>query len=205
MRQCAVLGVFSALACLAGPSLAAAMTFHRIDAAAFCATDPCVVASGEIDQDTAEEFTDFITIADVPSGATVMFDSPGGSLLAGLALGRAIRRAGFYTAVGRYDSDNERLKNGGRCASACAYAFLGGVQRGVGRHARLGVHQFANRQDAQKPISVGEARLLTAAVERYTEQMVGKAAILNLAAGTPPWRTYWLSSDELRAHHVVTD
>jgi hypothetical protein len=56
------------------------------------------------------------------SSAFVAFNSDGGSLLAGLRIGEAIRRKGFSTIV----------PDGRRCASACALAWLGGVERFIG-------------------------------------------------------------------------
>src|SRR6516165_5801765 len=51
------------------------------------------------------------------STAFVAFSSDGGSLVAGLRIGEAIRRKRFSTIV----------PDGRRCASACALAWLGGV------------------------------------------------------------------------------
>lgn len=63
-------------------------------------------------------------------GATVIFDSPGGNLLAGLAIGETIHAKGFTTLV----------SEGGLCASACAIAWLGGTKRLLAPGARLGFH-----------------------------------------------------------------
>jgi hypothetical protein len=64
------------------------------------------------------------------SSAFVAFSSDGGSLVAGLRIGEAIRRKGFSTIV----------PDGRRCASACALAWLGGVERFIGTDARIGFH-----------------------------------------------------------------
>jgi ATP-dependent protease ClpP protease subunit len=63
---------------------------------------------------------------------TMLLESPGGSLLDGISLGRVVRSQGLRT-VARYD-----------CASACAIIFLGGSERMlVGSRARVGFHQAA--------------------------------------------------------------
>lgn len=62
--------------------------------------------------------------------AIVAFSSDGGSLLAGVRIGEAIRRKGFSTFV----------PDGRRCASACAVAWLGGVERFIGADASIGFH-----------------------------------------------------------------
>jgi hypothetical protein len=57
----------------------------------------------------------FVAKAASLSSAFVAFSSDGGSLLAGLRIGEAIRRKGFSTIV----------PDSRRCASACALAWVG--------------------------------------------------------------------------------
>jgi hypothetical protein len=61
---------------------------------------------------------------------TLLLESPGGELEAGLALGRSVREEGMRT-VARYE-----------CASSCASIFLGGTERIIwGARAAIGLHQ----------------------------------------------------------------
>src|SRR5262249_20076565 len=62
--------------------------------------------------------------------AFVAFSSDGGSLLAGIRIGEAIRRKGFSTIV----------PDGQRCASACALAWLGGAERFIGTSGKISFH-----------------------------------------------------------------
>ena len=64
------------------------------------------------------------------SSAFVAFSSDGGSLLAGLRIGEAIRRKGFSTIV----------PDGRRCASACTLAWLGGAERFIGTNGKISFH-----------------------------------------------------------------
>jgi hypothetical protein len=64
------------------------------------------------------------------SSAFVAFSSDGGSLVADLRIGEAIRRRGFSTIV----------PDGRRCASACALAWLGGVERFIGTSGKMSFH-----------------------------------------------------------------
>jgi hypothetical protein len=64
------------------------------------------------------------------SKATIAFRSDGGSLLAGIRIGALIRESGFTTLV----------PDGARCASACAVAWLGGLQRLMGNGSKVGFH-----------------------------------------------------------------
>lgn len=68
--------------------------------------------------------------------AMVVFDSPGGNLLAGLEIGRAVRLKGFETYV----------PAGSFCSSACALAWLGGTSRFISRTGRIGFHAAYNAE-----------------------------------------------------------
>jgi hypothetical protein len=79
--------------------------------------------------------------------ATVAFDSDGGDLLAGIAIGKAIRLKSFSTTV----------LDGNRCASACALAWLGGLPRYMGRTALAGFHAAYIKKEGLPSSGVGNA------------------------------------------------
>jgi hypothetical protein len=60
----------------------------------------------------------------------VVFNSNAGNLLAGIEIGKTIRLKSFATAV----------LDGLRCASSCAFAWLGGSPRFMEQGARIGFH-----------------------------------------------------------------
>jgi hypothetical protein len=204
LHQLTITALLAAVTLILAPVGANAMTFERVDGAQICRTDPCVLATGEIDTGTAGEFKAFLHKSDVHAGATVVFDSPGGVLLESLALGRVIREAGLYTAIGRYDREKGEFTTGASCVSACAYAFLGGVQRDVAAKAHFGVHQFSADPAVPDSISVADAQALMGLISIYMNRMVGNSSLLVLAAATPPSGSHWLSSRELRNCAVVT-
>jgi hypothetical protein len=72
----------------------------------------------------------FINIALNSGNAIVVFESRGGSLLAGIEIGKTIRLKGFATFV----------PDTVQCASACALAWLGGRIRFMSNSARVGFH-----------------------------------------------------------------
>jgi hypothetical protein len=76
--------------------------------------------------------------------ADVYFNSPGGSLIAGMAIGRLLRQRGFDAHVGKRTQD-VREQVGGVCYSACPFAYAGGVRRHLRPDSVLGVHRAANR------------------------------------------------------------
>lgn len=80
--------------------------------------------------------------------AMVVFSSNGGSLLAGLEIGKAIRLKNFSTYV----------PSNYMCASACAIAWVGGSQRFMSRSAMIGFHAaYVNKQNGPTETGMGNA------------------------------------------------
>jgi hypothetical protein len=71
------------------------------------------------------------------STAIVAFESEGGNLIAGIGIGRHIRGRGFASIV----------PEGGRCASACAIAWLGGTPTIMAEHSLIGFHSAYDAHD----------------------------------------------------------
>jgi hypothetical protein len=110
-----------------------------------------VVADGLLDRDAAEQFKRLLP--SIPSQQTVIeFNSLGGDLVGSLALGQAIRQAGLNTriryAIASQDSKPQNKDPAfAQCYSACALAFLGGVQRQLDPRARYGLHALQGNKD----------------------------------------------------------
>jgi hypothetical protein len=80
--------------------------------------------------------------------ALVVFNSDGGILQAGIEIGKTIRLKSFATAV----------LDGSRCASSCAFAWLGGSPRFMQRGAQIGFHAaYINREGRPSESGVGNA------------------------------------------------
>ncbi len=102
-----------------------------------------IQANGYITSETPEDFKRFIrqeicqgrTIClPTPHGiSTVGLNSLGGSLAAGLELGKLIRQYGFDTSITATQLGPDQIDQPilGRCLSACGYAFLGGRHRRI--------------------------------------------------------------------------
>jgi hypothetical protein len=96
----------------------------------------------------------------------IYFHSPGGSVEAGMAIGRIMREHRMTAGVGRtvprgcdplqeHEAACDSLKRSGRellselrtartlCNSSCVYALIGAAVREVGAGARIGVHEIA--------------------------------------------------------------
>jgi hypothetical protein len=85
----------------------------------------------------------FINAALSSGNAVVVLQSPGGSLIAGIEIGKAIHLKGFAT----YVPDNIQ------CASACALAWLGGRVRYMSNTARVGFHAVYVDNGGQAAVS----------------------------------------------------
>ena len=103
-----------------------------------------VMLEGTLVATDADQF--IARTAPLRTTAIVALASDGGSLLAGLQIGEAIRQKGFSTIV----PANQH------CASACALAWLGGVERFIGANARIGFHAAYDRASGRET-GVGNA------------------------------------------------
>lgn len=199
--QVAAAATLAALCLKVAP--AAAMSFEKVSAGD-CAERTCVLATGEITSDTAEAFGDYVRANQIARGAVVVLNSGGGNLVGGLSLGAQIRKAGLSTTVEAVDAATGKRAQGGSCASACAYAFLGGVQRTVGKSAHFGVHQLCASPDQPQSLQVSDAQVLVSLIMVHISRMGGAFEILTLALRTPPEHMRWLSPRELSQYDVVT-
>ena len=153
-------------------------------------------ATGEIADDTAKAFTTFVHATQfVPH--VVRLNSPGGNLVGGIALGEAFRTEGFATEVGSSKPYPNPINGGlplfeeapGVCASACAYAFLGGTARTLDPNSRLGFHQFFTASALTAPAAklfsgqdLDATQRLTAALVLYIVQMGVDPRLIGLAS-----------------------
>ena len=178
-----------------------------------------ISASGAITADTPRDFESFAQGRDL-TGATVVLDSDGGSVLGAIALGSDIRRRGLDTTVGRIvDVPSGQERPRGRyvpradCESMCGFVLLGGVHRAVPPEARVMVHQIwlgDRRDDPTAANYTAEDLVLVqrdiGRLARYTIDMGGSIDFLNLALRIPPWEPmHALTADETRRTRLATD
>lgn len=145
----------------------------------FTRSGDVVFADGEIRAGDAGKLISFLRQNGIQKEAdersySIRLSSPGGNLFEGMAIGRAIRSAGLVAVVGRNRS----------CVSACALAFLGGIQVAVVSSAPrrileygadLGFHGFSAGNN--KLVLLNETldlnRVITALILKYAEEMKG--------------------------------
>ena len=117
----------------------------------------------------------FINIALGSENALVVFRSPGGNLIAGIEIGKAIHLKGFSTGV----------PDGVECASACALAWLGGRVRFMSETARVGFHAVFT--------DVGVSSAGNALVGAYLNQLALPESAVVYITDTSPENMQWLS------------
>ena len=114
------------------------------------------------------------------SKAIVVMHSDGGSVLAGIEIGKIIRLRNYMTLV----PDNAS------CASACAIAWLGGTTRYMAAKARIGFHAAFNRETGQET-GVGNAL-----IGSYLSQIgLPDRAVIYVTRASPQSMTWLTMSD----------
>lgn len=156
------------------------------------ATPWTVYLDGYFDSDAAARVARVLSEQGIRR-AVVYLNSPGGSLLEGMAIGRLLRDHGFDTEVGTRTSDLLRPA-GGVCYSACPFAYAGGLRRGLATGSSLGIHQAENRLPVPDE-SAFERRVHDDATA-YLEEMGVSPRLYGLMAQVPPGAIRRLSRDE---------
>lgn len=145
-----------------------------------------IFASGEIDENAAQRLAQFVSNNKIDH-ATVVLNSPGGSLGGGINLGRAIRELNFNTRVGSMTRRANAI-----CASSCAYAFAGGVYRYFSSDsARLGIHQFYQAGDNR--VDAGDAQQISSVIVDHLQTMGVDPQAFVVASAVAGDSMVWLS------------
>lgn len=212
-RRTACLPVLLALLAVLVPGAAAAQTgvqpmrFTLVETDLDCADCRYIRATGDIEPYTAAQFRRFVRSHGLGGKPlTVMLHSPGGDVIAGLRLGREIRAQGFNTQVAlaqRQPRGGYRLRPGD-CASACTFAFLGGVAR-FAEDGVIGVHRFfpGHLEPDNRVVMRPGDEAVAAMIKVYALDMGVDGAFIDRSLAVPPADMQYLSQAELRALAVV--
>lgn len=135
-----------------------------------------IILSGDINIDDDKKFNRIATVFDE---AVVFLDSKGGSTVAAIKIGEAIRLKGYSTYVGDTSI----------CTSACALIWLAGAPRFLDENASVGFHATYRDVDGKKLESGGGNAL----VGRYLTLLnLSEKAVL-FATSAPPEGLNWLT------------
>jgi len=116
-----------------------------------------------------------------PEGSVVVLSSQGGNAMAGLRMGRMIRKAGLFTVVGKRGANGAPEFGTARCFSACADMFLGGVQRFHAPGTMLGVHKFRFTMPVPEERTEAAMRAVRSVYQVYVREMGVDEAYLDEA------------------------
>lgn len=159
-----------------------------------------IFATGLIEEDTADKLAQFVE-ANKIAAARVYFDSPGGSLIGGLKLGELIRALGFETGV-RAQSYEYDVGPIAMCASACSYAFAGGVHRFLDdTMGTLGLHQFYTSGDSI--LNSNDTQVMSGVILSYLSKMGIDGRAFAIASVTDFTEMAWLSGSEAETIGLV--
>lgn len=173
-----------------------------------------IAVDGDIPFDAGRLFRQYVKkhkFAGIPLYVT--FNSVGGSLVGGIRLGRAIRSLGMKTSIGKTVIDDTPHHNTvkGKCFSACAYAFLGGVARLVDE-GEYGVNQYnsdallkGSTSKAFSPIDFSNQQTLAGFLLSYLLEMGVSGDLMVEANKTSPADMNILSLKKLTAYRVAFD
>ena len=188
-------------AAINGPANGKCMTFEPwtdTNAAQYGMARDYIFADGRTCPNTPQDLLAAIEKANAGPGTTVVLNSPGGDLGAGVEMGRIIRRHQLDTQVGAQypyylglspvpSQDNSTATGRdqryvpyiqypvakpfpGQCMSACNFALLGGVHRSVGLLSDFGAHQFDSTVDLAARVEALRKELL----KSYPEEEVNR-------------------------------
>ena len=155
------------------------------------ASAECVIAlQGTVTRSATYKFDDVVRKAKAQGCArplTLLLESPGGLVDAGLSLGRSVRDEGMHT-VARY-----------ACASSCANIFLGGSERILwGSRAAIGLHQPSLVREGDK-LERGNCFTTNfdapvVAMRRYVQFVLPQTSdqIMEIVLGTPCKSITWV-------------
>jgi len=185
------------------------MNFELYKGTATCPGCLIIQADGNITERTPVLFSAFIQKNSISIGKdiTVVMNSSGGSLLGGLELGRIIKRNGLDTHIGRIEIPNKGGKSliSGQCASACAYAFLGGRRRSKEADSKYGLHQVSSTSNAV--ISINKAirgtQDIIAGISKYIEEMGASLNIVTVATRASAESIHWVDDTNLSLLKII--
>ena len=174
-----------------------------------------VVADGEITSETPKTFQKFLNTEPF-DGFSFYIDlnSPGGSLVGGMELGRMIRKESLISRVKHYkprlasDESWSPTEEPGTCMSACALAFLGGEDRELDSEGSiLGFHQFSTvgASDKKESVYVTEAttQIISSMVHDYISEMGVSTILFSKMSTRLPEEIYVPTNDEALYLNII--
>ena len=118
--------------------------------------------------------------------ATIILDSPGGSIWPSMRIGTVIRQSGWETNAGF------------GCTSACAFLWLAGSFRTLGRLAWLGFHSTTEKWGSNERSEQGNQ-----IIAAYLKSLDVPQEVIELATQADPRDMKFISYDEAKALGLI--
>ena len=163
-----------------------------------------IFADGDIVPGTTDRFTAFVNAnPQLLRGATVILNSPGGSVSEGMRLGDFIRAIHFRTDVGLAGTE-PMTRLPGQCLSACIYPYLGGEYRYLAEGSIIGIHQFNFEKDFGGAVTSQISQLLSGQIVEFIKRSRADPDLFAIMVKTAPSDIQVISQDDLEKLNVVT-
>lgn len=159
-----------------------------------------IYLDGPIDAGATGRVARLILAERIASGV-VYLNSPGGSLITAMQLGRVLREHGLDTEVGARGVDVTRATSG-TCYSACPFVLAGGVRRQVIAGSVIGVHRARNRQPVHD--EAGFQQVVEGQVDAYLAEMGVDRRLAEAMAAVPHEQVRELTADEALRLNLLT-
>lgn len=141
-----------------------------------------IAVSGELVPEDEQRFKKLAAVFD---DATVVLDSDGGSTIAAIKIGEAVKLKGYSTFVG------EKMA----CSSACALIWLAGTPRFLDPNAKVGFHATYVEKDGRQQESGGGNAL----VGRYLTLLNLSERAVYFATSAPPSQLNYLTASNYKS------
>ena len=193
----------------ADPIVLTPMAFTKVETS----NGVIIFGDGHIVFDTANAFECFVQAnslgAQAPARTTrpptrLYMNSFGGNVEAGYDFGRLLRTRGVSVSVGRAPSqDGGTSMKRGDCLSACAIAFLGGVERMLPAGSRLGFHApfTPGAEQFESSLSGLAADFL---LSLFAREMGVHPVVADLSSRASPQEVCSFHEDRLEYFNIVT-
>ncbi len=158
-----------------------------------------ITVEGEIEAGDSEKFKRFWEENAYDAFRfSIALNSPGGSLSEGIELGKYFRENGVATVVQKYTprapmesewdySFSAKPMPGSGCYSACALAFMGGVERSVPEGSEIGFHQFyGGTEERSAEDAMVSTQAVSAMISEYLRTMGASPELFEIMSVTPP-------------------
>ncbi|WP_444451209.1 hypothetical protein ACTTAI_00390 (plasmid) [Rhodobacter capsulatus] len=178
-------------------------------------TGATFVLDGVIEPGDADRFKAYYEEKADGFSFAVALNSPGGNMAEGIRLGRLFRELGIDTYVikyprrpanmGQFDYSAVQAIPGAQCASACALAFMWGIERIVLPGGAVGLHQFyGGDPQLSYADTMASTQTTSAIVALYLREMGASPELFERMSITPPDQLFIPTPEELSALGITT-